>query len=407
MKIMNWLKKAGILAVSALFALQPLAVSAEGEGIASNSGISPDGLWQYNIFDEDNISVICRDKTLTHVEVPARINGLTITTIETDCFKDMTSLESVVLPETITHIEDFAFYMCTSLKDINLPNNLRAIDWQAFYGCSSLTEITIPASVETIEEFVFEGCMSLTGVQVSDANKHYKDEDGVLYDIGSTKLIYYPSSKADTHYTLPDTCTEIEDWAFIGNGFLETIDLANVKTIGEQVFYHCTALQSIDIPEGVDTVGYATFYNCTALERVGLPSTLTTVGDYSFFNCMNLREIQIPEAATMIGAYAFFNCPRLSSLTVTKNVTHVGDYAMGFYYNENEEMKIVPGFTIDTTDDTDAFAYAAKHGIKSTGGITEGTVFLYILLGVVAVVIIITIILIIVQRRIQKRYELK
>ncbi len=414
MKQMNQIfrKFACSLTAAALLIIQGIPVFAQdtlfpgGTPQQQTSGTTLDGKWTYYDKGNGTLSVICNDETLETVEIPETINDMPVTMIEADCFKDNNVMKSVSIPNTVTHIEDFAFYNCTALESISLPNGLLSIAWQAFYGCSSLTEVTIPASVETIEEFVFEGCTSMEAIQVSDANDYYKDLDGVLYDIAGTTLIYYPSAKQGTFYDIPDGCTTIEDWAFIGNPYLEEIDLSGVTTLGEEVFYHCTALKSVVLPEGIVNLHTGVFGNCTSLTDVQFPSTLESIGDSCFYSCTSLAEITLPESVTTLGHYAFLNCPALESIVLTDSVTFIGDYALGYYTNAEEMPERIPGFVIDTSNDTQAFAYALENDIKSTGGVTQSSVFIFIILAVLALVVICTIIVIIIQRRIQKRYEL-
>ncbi|MFR3811003.1 MAG: leucine-rich repeat protein [Ruminococcus callidus] len=48
------------------------------------------------------------------------------------------------------------------------------------------------------------------------------------------------------------------------------------------MFYRCSALTAIDIPDSVTTMGESVFYYCTALEQISMPSSLTSMGN-SFF----------------------------------------------------------------------------------------------------------------------------
>ncbi len=61
-----------------------------------------------------------------------------------------------------------------------------------------------------------------------------------------------------------------------------TITYSKLETIGEGVFANCTALTSIDIPEGVMVLGISAFENCTAMESMVLPSTITEIGTDAF-----------------------------------------------------------------------------------------------------------------------------
>ncbi len=398
------------VAAAALTVFSPLAVSAEnlfpGGSQESSEGVTLDGLWSYYDYGDGTMGVRCRDKELQHAKIPSSINGKAVTMIDSDCFKDNAALESVEIPQTVTYIEDFAFYNCTNLKSLSLPSELNRIDWQAFYNCSSLTEITIPASVTIIEEFVFEGCTSMQEVKVSDANKNFRSQDGVLFDIGMTELIFYPPSKADRTYDIPDGCTKIQDWAFIGSKNLEEIDLSGVTEIGEDAFYHCTALRRVELPEGLSELKSATFGSCTALTEAVLPFSLDSIGDSAFYSCTALTSINIPGRVDTIGSYAFYNCPSLSSITINDAVRNIGDYALGYYYDaESESNKRLPGFVVDTSSGTAAHEYCSVNNIKSTGGVTQSSVFIVILVSIVVLAVGVVTAIMIIQKKVNQPYQ--
>lgn len=67
-----------------------------------------------------------------------------------------TAIESISIPESVTSIESEAFRDCTKLADISLTTGLVSIGSSAFYGCTSLEEITIPATVNSIGSSAFD-----------------------------------------------------------------------------------------------------------------------------------------------------------------------------------------------------------------------------------------------------------
>ncbi|MDE6658088.1 MAG: leucine-rich repeat domain-containing protein, partial [Oscillospiraceae bacterium] len=385
MKKMNKINKlfTGFMIFALLLMINCIPVHAE-EVINLPNGYSEDGLWMYNDYGDGTVSVTCKDNTITEAEIPAEIDGHVITMIEVDCFKDNEALKKVTLPSTITVIEDWAFYRCFALESINIPEHVEKIGFEAFYGCN-LTEVTIPASVIEIEGWTFEGCNSLKAVHVAKGNQNYVDEDGILFNKDKTELILYPSAKTDTSYTLPETCTKIESYAFMANQYLQEININSVQEMGQDIFYYCTSLESMTIPEGITELQGSMFGNCTSLKTVILPEGITSLGSGCFYNCIALEEIALPDSLTNMNDYAFFNCASLKKLTVSENVQSIGKYAIGWYYGEDNntsdnnseeaDYKRLPNFEIDANNGTKAFAYAVENNIKCTGGITQGIVF--------------------------------
>ena len=67
------------------------------------------------------------------------------------------------------------------------------------------------------------------------------------------------------------------------------------------------------VPEGVTTIGNDCFYGCTSLTSVQLPSTLINIGEYAFSET-NIKSITIPEGVTSIGKECFNGCSSLTTI---------------------------------------------------------------------------------------------
>ena len=232
---------------AALFCLIPLHTHAADD-------------FSYTLREDGTAEITCINKTITKAEIPSEVGGHRITALAENCFAECSYLTEITIPETITTFGDYAFY-----------------------GCSSLTEINIPKSVTEIGNYVFETTERMTAIHVDENNPAYQSPDGVLFDQSGETLIKYPEAKPDSNYQLPDSCHKIANWALIGAQYLENIDLNQVNQIGEDAFYYCTALKSIQIPEGVTELPGAVFGHCNALEQITFPSTLLSLGDQCFY----------------------------------------------------------------------------------------------------------------------------
>ena len=381
-KHLHVLLAAGALG-AAMLCLRPLPAAAE-------LFYSDDGLWMVNVYEEgDDVSITCTDKTIEEADIPSEVNGYTINMVEVDAFNSNEVLRRVTIPETVRVIDDYAFYGCSALEEVNIPKKLEKLGFQSFYGCAALTEMNVPASVEELELFAFEGCNALAAVEIDPANKNYKDEDGILFNKDGSTLFFYPPAKEGTHYDVPKSVKRVEDFAFIGNPYLETVDLGQIEELGEDAFYCCTALQRMDGPPTVQQINGSLFGMCHSLTEVSLPEGIPAITNGAFYECLALREVTIPESVYSIDDYAFFNCPLLKTIRVSPNVTSVGNYALGFYYKGEGDPVRVPGFKVDTERGTEAYKYCAKYGIACTAGITQYGVFIGVLIGVFATVLIV------------------
>ena len=86
-------------------------------------------------------------------------------------------------------------------------------------------------------------------------------------------------------------------------------DLQGVTVIGDYRFYECTALTSVEVPNGVTSVGRACFQESGRLVSVTFPSSgFTAIGNYAFYFCRSISNIVLPASITTIGNHAFAYC---------------------------------------------------------------------------------------------------
>ena len=183
----------------------------------------------------------------------------------------------------------------TRLQSIMLPLTAKRVDEQAFKNCSSLASITIPASASSIGQS--DGCTSLASIQVSAANMYFKSIDGVLFNADATKIMWFPLGK-DGDYTLP----------------------SSVKSIGEYAFRNCR-ITSFTMPDNITEIGMGAFYG-SSVESVTLSNNLATIPQATFQQCLNLKCIHIGSATSLIGEYAFDGCP-LSDIYISAEIPPV------------------------------------------------------------------------------------
>ena len=132
----------------------------------------------------------------TEIKIPAVINGIRVTTIDLEAFRDK-QLISVTIPNTVTTIGVNAFSQ------------------------NQLTSVTIPDSVQTIKGCAFSGNRLVSVI-------------------------------------IPDGVTSIGECAFSYNQLTSVIIGNGVKTIGESAF-DFNQLTSVIIGNGVKTIGEGAF----------------------------------------------------------------------------------------------------------------------------------------------------
>lgn len=131
-------------------------------------------------------------------------------------FANNSSLTSVIVGNSVTSIREYAFSYCSGLTSVTIGNSVTTIGEGAFYGCERLTAVIIPNSVTSIGKYAFGEC-NLKEVEI-----HAKTIESWFKDFHSIQKITLGKE---------------------------------VTSIGDDAFYGCSGLTSIEIPFGVTSIG--------------------------------------------------------------------------------------------------------------------------------------------------------
>ena len=218
--------------------------------LLGNAGAAVSGLYTYTV-NPDNLSVTITDypETATGaIEIPATIDG-----------------------RSVTSIGGSAFLWCSSLTSVTIPDSVTSIGIYAFNNCSSLTSVTIGNSVTSIGNSAFLG-----------TNLTYSSVDGVEYLFSDSYAFLIDGSRASGDLSLPSD---------VGG--------KPVRLIADYAFYNCTSLTSVTIPNSVTSIGDYAFDNCANLASIRLQSmTAPTIGSDAFLNISAAAIIYYPYGAT-------------------------------------------------------------------------------------------------------------
>lgn len=300
---------------------------------------------KYSLINDGNAYSVSRGRcSQSEIVIPKSYLGKPVTHIEFEAFAEISSLTSVVIPDSVTDIGDRAFCHCSSLASLNIPCSVVRIGEDAFIGCSSLTAITIPESVKSIEMFAFDICTSLNLVNYLGTVEQWKNiEFGIHPFPISISTIYC----ADGEYSMPPQylfsdsngivlcqgirsenevvipkyynskeVTGIGECAFVSSPVLSSVNIPDsVKSIGAWAFSDCPSLASIVIPDGVKSIEDGTFSDCTSLLSVTIPNSITVIETGAFANCSALTSITLPANLSRIGSCAFVSCISLEVIS--------------------------------------------------------------------------------------------
>lgn len=180
-----------------------------------------------------------------------------------------------------------------------------------------------------------------------------------------------------TSVEIPDCVANLGDNAFFRCGNLESVAIGNgVSVIGYRAFYGCVALKNLTISNGVSKIGEMTFSNCTSLTEVVLPDSVIAIDDRAFAFCTSLESIKIPDGLTYLSSSAFEACSSLKSIVIPAGIKKMEFYqfsgceSLKSIYIMNKDLVFgesrwpFENATIYGYKGSTAQAYAENNGIK-------------------------------------------
>lgn len=212
--------------------------------------------------------------------------------------EDCVNLTSVIFPTSEWHIPNYCFKGCTSLEHITIPETIESIGAEAFEG-SGLKEITIPESIEYTGTWILRDCEQLTSVYV-----------------------------------------------------------AGGANLGNQPFYGCTNLDTVEFGSGTTAIAENVFRYTDRPKNLYLPASLTSLSENVFqyntdltFHCPYLSpadyyarryanihlhytddpepDLVLPEGLTEIEEGAFTGIPADSLVRIPSGLQTISPSAFG------------------------------------------------------------------------------
>lgn len=191
--------------------------------------------------------------------------------------------------------------------------NNEKIASQAYYKNDGLTDYQIPEGIKEIGEFAFARS-GLTGIIIPE---------------GVTSIGYGAFYHCDAleNIEIPSSVTEIEPSAFAETKWMESrkSDKKNPYTIvGDGILIAYGGMESqVKIPDGVKQIGAEVFKGNTRITGVTLPSSVTVIGEDAFAGCSSLVSISGGDYLTEIRDRAFEGCP-ISTVKIPASVKEIG-----------------------------------------------------------------------------------
>lgn len=111
---------------------------------------------------------------------------------------------------------------------------------------------------------------------------------------------------------------------------LTTVDLSNnLKVrIGDEMFYTCSKLSKIVLPNNILEIGESAFYGCSSLKNIDIPDKVTEIGYSAFSGCSSLRSVTFEKGSQLkyMVEGVFCDCEALTSIEIPASVEMIDMY---------------------------------------------------------------------------------
>ena len=252
---------------------------------------------------------------------------------------------------------------------------------------------SVPVSAEG--DFIFSaytgGVVEITGYQGSATQIRVPDNLGGGTSIQLREDVFKGNDDI-TYVYLPETVTQVDEYAFKGCDALEELYMAGPADVSSGLcrgdeslrrvvlgegcreircdgmdsgaFQECTSLTDVVFPASLEIMDYNSFKDCPQLTAADLSGTkLSTIGQQAFGGCGLLEEVKLPSTMAYLESNAFLNCQSLNSfvidgasgIEVVDNVVYQGDVLLFVLLGTQAEEAVIREGTVTVA--TNAFEY--------------------------------------------------
>ena len=201
-------------------------------------------------------------------------------------------LKSITFPTNTKKIEGMAFYR-TGLESLDLTD----IECEKFYlqgyytfaACENLTTVKAKGKVVFDGLYTFEECTALETVTFTGSGDDYTvmnpDIFKRCYNLRSAEFYRLKGNGQDNDMDSVFTdCTSLVS--------VTSVCTPEISKIGYSCFDGCTSLKTLSLPQTEFLINETAFRNCTALESLDL-ANVTSIGTKAFNGCNALTSISL------------------------------------------------------------------------------------------------------------------
>ena len=135
------------------------------------------------------------------------------------------------------------------------------------------------------------------------------------------------TSKKVKDVVLHPDCVVVQNSAFNNNETIESVNFANVKYIGDNIFSECPNLKKITVNDTTISIGLnddADFvFNCNALEHLDLGNGVQKINCFPVRCCDNLKQLTLPPLVSKLANGFCQKCDNLTEVKFPPNLDRI------------------------------------------------------------------------------------
>ncbi len=251
---------------------------------------------------DESGTILSYSGTAQSLTIPATINGINVTKIGDEVFKEK-NLTEIVIPSSIHAIGNESFAENPNLKTI-IASGITAIGERAFYDCVWLKNIFLGEITEIGDYSFYNVCSKAYEIQESTFSLNIRNLNHI------PEGAFKNSGISEVHI---DVECIIDEYSLENCNGLVNITLEHLESINEGAFKGLNSLNEVTIKK-LEIIPRGLFNSCENLEHAHLPDAIY-VDSNAFENCKSLELVELPLAET-IYSNAFNGCDSLYSLTL-------------------------------------------------------------------------------------------
>ncbi len=233
-----------------------------------------------------------------------KINLSGVTTVEFSAFRNCKKLTSVTFSQSLETIGESAFFGCTSLKEISLPSSVNYVGYDAFSNCDSLAKIKVDENSKyfsSVDDVLYNE-------DVTELYQYPLGKTATSYVMPKTvEKVQWGAFSGNTFLksiTVNFIGTEQNGEFYTGftsifgdkvPSNIETVILKDIEAVPANCFYDCSTIKKIVLPQTVTEIGEYAFKGCSSLTSVNIPNNLKSIGSGAFKDCTSLKKITLPK----------------------------------------------------------------------------------------------------------------